>query len=59
MSTSSKNVNEKGPPDAVVASDSGSMDDINTGSQHLHRKLRGKEVQLFAIGGAIGTCTFY
>ena len=22
----------------------------------LHRKLRGKEVQLFAIGGAIGTC---
>lgn len=29
---------------------------ISAGSQHLHRKLRGKEVQLFAIGGAIGTC---
>lgn len=31
---------------------------ISAGSQHLHRKLRGKEVQLFAIGGAIGTCNF-
>ena len=30
---------------------------IASGSQHLHRKLRGKEVQLFAVGGAIGTCT--
>ena len=29
---------------------------MGTGSQNLHRKLRGKEVQLFAIGGAIGTC---
>ncbi|KAF2090524.1 general amino acid permease [Saccharata proteae CBS 121410] len=26
--------------------------------QHLHRKLRSKEVQLFAIGGAIGTSLF-
>jgi amino acid transporter len=26
------------------------------GSQELHRKLRGRQVQLFAIGGAIGTC---
>lgn len=29
---------------------------ISAGSQDLHRKLGGKEVQLFAIGGAIGTC---
>ncbi|OOF98431.1 hypothetical protein ASPCADRAFT_164989 [Aspergillus carbonarius ITEM 5010] len=31
---------------------------IASGSQHLHRKLRGKEVQLFAVGGAIGTSLF-
>ena len=30
---------------------------VSAGSQHLHRKLRGREVQLFAVGGAIGTCT--
>lgn len=30
---------------------------ISAGSQQLHRKLGGKEIQLFAIGGAIGTCT--
>ena len=29
---------------------------ITAGSQHLHRKLRGREVQLIAVGGAIGTC---
>lgn len=29
---------------------------VTSGSQSLHRVLRGKEVQLFAIGGAIGTC---
>lgn len=34
----------------------GTVEDIRAGSQALHRKLRGKEVQLFAIGGAIGTC---
>lgn len=28
----------------------------HAGSQELHRKLRGRQVQLFAIGGAIGTC---
>ncbi|KFY37042.1 hypothetical protein V495_07431 [Pseudogymnoascus sp. VKM F-4514 (FW-929)] len=28
------------------------------GSQELHRKLRGRQVQLFAIGGAIGTSLF-
>ncbi|KAK7529324.1 putative general amino acid permease [Phyllosticta citricarpa] len=31
---------------------------ITAGSQHLHRKLRSREVQLFAIGGAIGTSLF-
>lgn len=29
---------------------------ITAGSQQLHRKLGGKEIQLFAVGGAIGTC---
>lgn len=29
---------------------------ISAGSQHLHRRLGGKEIQLLAIGGAIGTC---
>lgn len=36
----------------------GEVVDVTSGSQSLHRSLRGKEVQLFAIGGAIGTCTF-
>lgn len=34
----------------------GNVVDITAGSQALHRSLRGKEVNLFAIGGAIGTC---
>lgn len=29
---------------------------ISAGSEHLQRRVGGKEVQLFAIGGAIGTC---
>jgi amino acid permease len=29
---------------------------ISAGSAHLHRRLGGKEIQLFAVGGAIGTC---
>ena len=29
---------------------------ISAGLEHLHRRVGGKEVQLFAIGGAIGTC---
>lgn len=59
---------EKGPPAASIAPDSSrpSGDDVDVGtavpttagSQSLHRKLRGKEVQLFAIGGAIGTCAY-
>lgn len=34
----------------------GSITEIAPNTQSLHRSLRGKEVQLFAIGGAIGTC---
>lgn len=29
---------------------------ISAGSENLHRKLGGKEIQLLAVGGAIGTC---
>lgn len=58
---------EKGPPADSAASQANSNDngeyvdisgqpDLTAGSQALHRKLRGREVQLFAIGGAIGTC---
>jgi len=36
----------------------GTVADITSGSQFLHRSLRGKEVQLFAIGGAIGTSLY-
>lgn len=35
----------------------GFVSDVNAGSQALHRKLRGRQVQLFAIGGATVTCT--
>ncbi|KAK2742726.1 hypothetical protein FQN55_007667 [Onygenales sp. PD_40] len=31
---------------------------ISAGSQHLQRKIGGKELQLFAVGGAIGTSLF-
>ncbi|KAK4090036.1 general amino acid permease (agp2) [Purpureocillium lilacinum] len=31
---------------------------ISAGSQQLHRRLGGKEIQLFAVGGAIGTSLF-
>lgn len=53
--------NEKRP---AVSNDepvdvAGSVEDISAGSQHLHRKLKSKEVQLFAIGAAIGTCEFF
>lgn len=36
----------------------GSTQFITAGSQQLHRKLGSKEVQLFAIGGAIGTSLY-
>lgn len=41
-----KHANEADVPDGL----------ISAGSQHLQRKLGGKEIQLFAVGGAIGTC---
>ncbi|KAL1860907.1 hypothetical protein Plec18167_003812 [Paecilomyces lecythidis] len=31
---------------------------ISAGSEHLHRRLGGKEIQLLAVGGAIGTSLF-
>lgn len=37
----------------------GEVTSLKAGSQSLHRKLRSKEVQLFAIGGAIGTCELF
>ncbi|KAL2817654.1 amino acid permease/ SLC12A domain-containing protein [Aspergillus granulosus] len=43
---------QKGPEAAM----SGEL--ISAGSQHLHRKLGGKEIQLFAVGGAIGTSLY-
>ncbi|OIW24524.1 amino acid permease [Coniochaeta ligniaria NRRL 30616] len=55
---------EKGPPPSVATDPSdddvahGTTVEISAGSQALHRKLRGKEVQLFAIGGAIGTSLY-
>ncbi|KAI0160448.1 putative general amino acid permease [Xylariaceae sp. FL1272] len=60
---SASQVYEKGPPPKETATSTGGSDsdvgvgvvDVTSGSQSLHRKLRGKEVQLFAIGGAIGT----
>ncbi|KAK4948127.1 hypothetical protein LTR10_013181 [Elasticomyces elasticus] len=38
--------------------DVGEAQEIASGAAHLKRKLGGKEVQLFAIGGAIGTSVF-
>ncbi|KAK8041411.1 hypothetical protein PG994_014418 [Apiospora phragmitis] len=63
---------EKGPPaDSVTTKHSANLSpgdgsdiaevvavDLTAGSQALHRKLRAKEVQLFAIGGAIGTSLY-
>lgn len=37
----------------------GEVRSLKAGSQHLYRQLRSKEVQLFAIGGAIGTCELF
>ncbi|EFX01098.1 general amino acid permease [Grosmannia clavigera kw1407] len=36
----------------------GQATNVSAGSQHLHRKLRGNEVQMFAIGAAIGTSLY-
>ncbi|KAE8374860.1 amino acid permease/ SLC12A domain-containing protein [Aspergillus bertholletiae] len=40
------------------SNDVGETEVLSPGSQKLHRKLRGREVQLFAVGGAIGTSLF-
>ncbi|CAK7234505.1 hypothetical protein SEUCBS140593_008964 [Sporothrix eucalyptigena] len=45
-------------PEPTSDVDEGSAVPITAGSQLLHRNLRGKEVQLFAIGGAIGTSLY-
>ncbi|CAK7232018.1 hypothetical protein SCUCBS95973_008120 [Sporothrix curviconia] len=60
------NANEKSTlKDATAASpepssdvDEGSAITITAGSQSLRRNLRGREVQMFAIGGAIGTSLY-
>ena len=59
-------VTERGPPEIKLSkSDSESIPEkgdsclVPSGSQHLHRKLGVKEVQLFALSAAIGTCMFY
>ncbi|KAL2833021.1 amino acid permease/ SLC12A domain-containing protein [Aspergillus cavernicola] len=46
------------PSPSASDADAGTISDITAGSQALHRKLGGKEVQLFAIGGAIGTSLY-
>ncbi|KAK8002043.1 hypothetical protein PG991_014265 [Apiospora marii] len=65
-------IREKGPPaDADNSKQSSGLSrgdgsdvaegvavDFTAGSQALHRKLRAREVQMFAIGGAIGTSLF-
>jgi amino acid permease len=38
--------------------DSGEVQPVADSTPHLARKLGGKEVQLFAIGGAIGTSAY-
>lgn len=48
---------EKEPVVAASSDESeGQATTVSAGSQHLHRKLRGNEVQMFALGAAIGTC---
>ncbi|OKL56905.1 hypothetical protein UA08_07858 [Talaromyces atroroseus] len=54
ISTSDKDNRNDNSDDAGM----GSVSDVTSGSQALHRKLGGKEVQLFAIGGAIGTSLY-
>ncbi|KAK2765100.1 hypothetical protein FQN54_008799 [Arachnomyces sp. PD_36] len=49
----SPDVNLKGDGESALPTEL-----ISAGSQQLHRKLGGKEVQLFAVGGAIGTSLF-
>jgi hypothetical protein len=64
MDFSDKDEKHSVPSDNATEVRSAGIQDVNegemvtAGSQHLHRKLRGKEVQLFAVGGAIGTCMY-
>lgn len=54
-------IDAKGPATQVNAGpdvEIGDSESISRNSHHLHRKLGSKEVQLFAIGGAIGTSLF-
>lgn len=46
------------PPSTNSDVEIGDTQLVSAGSQHLHCKLRSKEVQLFAIGGAIGTSLY-
>ncbi|KAG2416694.1 hypothetical protein HFD88_007910 [Aspergillus terreus] len=45
-------------PDQKMGEEAMPAELISAGSQHLHRKLGGKEIQLFAVGGAIGTSLY-
>ncbi|KAJ5578051.1 uncharacterized protein N7459_007015 [Penicillium hispanicum] len=49
-------VSADGPSSANVTE--GTVTPISAGSESLHRRLQGKEVQLFAMGGAIGTSLY-
>ncbi|KAI9737839.1 MAG: hypothetical protein M1834_009208 [Cirrosporium novae-zelandiae] len=59
-----KNEKLQGTVEASADSTSSPGEDVGvgeietSGSDHLHRKLRGREVQLFALGAAIGTSLF-
>lgn len=52
------NIQKGGQSDPLNGDDPNGVGEteVLSGSQKLHRKLRGREVQLFAVGGAIGTC---
>ena len=51
-------VKDATPKPALEDIEVGSTQLITAGSQHLQRKLGSKEVQFFAIGGAIGTSLY-
>jgi len=57
MAEESKVVDMTEKPMGRVDVDVGEAATIPSGAAHLQRKLGGKEVQLFALGGAIGTST--
>ncbi|GAB1195484.1 hypothetical protein APSETT444_004743 [Aspergillus pseudonomiae] len=60
-STASADIRKEVQSDPLSGDDQngvGETEVLSPGSQKLHRKLRGREVQLFAVGGAIGTSLF-